>query len=180
MIRPKLRIASVLITFCLSLWAIAARDQSYSPVLWILVAILIIVAFANDLTDTLHEYKRGNALIKGGIYPQLNMILEDGDLTIVKDSDCKILDVTVDKYPTHLRSTISNDQVIKLTGRYLLYEKIYEGNKYQYVSDVTYHSAKYLKLLLSSTQSFKLFVDKSDRKKYYFETPLIDNSVNSK
>ncbi|MET0241999.1 MAG: hypothetical protein ABW174_00965 [Flavitalea sp.] len=168
---PKFRVASMLIAFALISWAIFAQNQNYTPILWIVVAMMMILIFAGEFFDNTKQYERSHALIKGGIYPDLARLLESGDLTIIKNNDCKILDVTVDEYPMHLRSTISNDPVIKSNGRYLLCEKIYEGIKYQYVTDITHYSAKYLNLLLGSTQSFKLYVDISDRRRYHFETP---------
>lgn len=97
------RIASSIVAFCLMIWALSARDHSYSPILWVIIVIIIIIEFARDFHSSASQYLESNALLKGGMEPALYRLKHFGELTIIRWGDCRILDVAVNEYPIHRR-----------------------------------------------------------------------------
>jgi hypothetical protein len=170
---------SALIICCLSITlATFSKSEAVSYVSWLVTILICIGVFFSDLTTFFNTTKKIINLPKDIISLNVDNLKKTGELVIVTLGTCEIKDSSTYEllHDDFTQTSTKTDFVERDTrhprGRYIYVERNYGGSKYEYVSRPTHYSTKYIQMLLGSTQTFKLYIDKSNPRNYYFDTPF--------
>lgn len=155
MAKPILYIVLLIIGCSFVTLMIIGESSGLAQIVWMALALIALAVCFNDARYTFNAAKRVVNLAKDSESIRIDNLKQNGEVIVVTLADCNI------------RSDIK-----RLNKRYILFERMQDGIKYEYASRSTYYSTKYIKLLVSSTRSFTLYIDKSNPKNYYFDTPF--------
>ena len=156
MTKPILSIVALIIV-CSGVAFITINDsKGLGQIVWSLLILTTLIFCFKDTANVLRSLKKVINLGKDPSLLRIDNLKEDGEMIALTLPDCNIME-----------SDTKNSK-----QRYILYERIYKGVKYEYLSKPTHYSVKYIQLLLSSSQFFRLYIDKTNPQNYYFETPF--------
>lgn len=151
----KLNIAALIIGCASILLATTTHSKSLSYIGWIVAIIVIVSVFIGDLRESFKFVNKQTHREVGSKDLQIDQLSIDWELVILTLENCKI------------KESSDNQRL-----RFISLERIYKGITYDYTSPPTKYSVAYIRLLMDSTQSFKLYIDKSNPKNYHFEVPF--------